>query len=283
MAFHFRQAICNEVYEKRPFAETCRSIKQAGYDGIEIAPFTLDEYPASISPARRREYASIMDSEGLGFVGLHWLMVSPRGLHVTTPDTAVREKSWRHIRDLVDLCADLAVKQTDPGIMVFGSPKQRGSTGGISRAQAMEHYARGLASVADQAASRGVTILAEALPSADCDVMNTIAESAGIVAGIGSPAIRTMFDTHNAADEVHPHDAIVDRYFDVIRHIHINEMDGRYPGTGDYDFKPLFEVLNRKDYQGWISLEVFDFKPDADTIASESLRNIRSVIERLES
>jgi len=75
--------MCNEAFEKRPFADACRAIRQAGYSGIEIAPFTLAESPAEVSAGARREYRDTMQAEGLAFVGLHWLMVSPKGLHVT--------------------------------------------------------------------------------------------------------------------------------------------------------------------------------------------------------
>lgn len=281
MSFRFRHSICNEVFEKWDFAESCKAIKKAGYEGIEIAPFTLNEYPATITQEQRREYRKIMAGEGLAFVGLHWLMVSPKGLHVTTGDDALRAKSWQHIHDLIDLCADLAEHQVDKGILVFGSPYQRGTTGGMSIAQAFKNYEAGIASVAEHAAQRCVTVLPEALPSAQCDVMNLVEEAAGIVARVNSPGVRTMFDTHNAADETQPHPEVVDRFFDVIRHIHVNEMDGRYCGTGDYDFGAIFKVLKRRNYQGWISLEVFDFKPDAVTIATNSLRYLEKVIDNL--
>jgi sugar phosphate isomerase/epimerase len=126
--------------------------------------------------------------------------------------------------------------------------------------------------VADHASDRGVTILAEALPYQECDVVNSIEEAAGIVKEINHPAIRTMFDTHNAVNETEPHATLVDRYFDYIRHVHVNEMDGRHPGTGNYDFKPLLDVLRRRNYSGFVSLEVFDFKPGAELIANDSLR-----------
>jgi D-psicose/D-tagatose/L-ribulose 3-epimerase len=85
-SYHFRHAICNEVYEKRPLAEVCRSIRQIGYTGIEIAPFTLADRPADITPEERRHHRETIRDDGLTFVGLHWLMASPKGLHVTTPD-----------------------------------------------------------------------------------------------------------------------------------------------------------------------------------------------------
>jgi D-psicose/D-tagatose/L-ribulose 3-epimerase len=277
MPFRFRQAICNEVYKDWDFAESCRSIRKAGYTGIEIAPFTLAEDPATVPPAQRRECKRIMAEEGLAFVGLHWLMVSPKGLHVTAPDSALRERSWTHIRNLIDLCADLG----PGGIMVFGSPQQRTTTGGITRSEATANFITGLTGVVPHAEERGVTILVEALPPSQCDVVQSLDEAAQIVRDIGSPAVKTMFDTHNAVEETEAHADLVNRHFDIIRHVHVNEMDGRHPGQADYDFKPVLAMLKRRGYGGWVSLEAFDFTPGAETIANQSLRYLESEIERL--
>jgi sugar phosphate isomerase/epimerase len=278
MSFRFRQAICNEVFEKWTFADTCRAIHRAGYTGIEISPFTLAEDPRTITAAQRKEYRDVMASESLTFVGLHWLMVSPKGLHVTTPDDALRQRSWDHIRTLIDLCADLGPN----GIMVFGSPAQRSTTGGSSVRDATRRWIDGFHAVKKQAEERGVTILVEALPKSASDVCNTLAEAVAIVDEVNSPAVRTMFDTHNAEDETEPHPVIVDRYFPYIRHVHVNEMDGRYPGTGNYDFRAVFQVLKRRNYAHWISLEVFDFKPGPVEIAERSLRYLESKIALLD-
>ena len=277
MSHTFKQSICNEVYQDWQFHDACKSIRSIGYTGIEIAPFTLAETPASITTAERKQYRGIISSEGLRFVGLHWLMVSPKGLHVTTPDKALREKSWQHVRDLIDLCADLG----DAGVMVVGSPKQRSSTDGSTVAEATKRFEEMFATLSSQAMERHVTLLVEALPADQSDVVNTLAAAVEIVKNVGSPAVRTMFDSHNGADETEPHSVLVDRYFDYIRHVHVNEMDGRHPGTGDYDFKPVFEVLKRRGFGGWVSLEAFDFTPGAETIARESLQHIESEIAKL--
>jgi sugar phosphate isomerase/epimerase len=279
MPFVFRQSMCNEAFGGHSFASTAKAIRRAGYTGIEIAPFTLAERPADIGADLRREYRSVMAGEGLAFAGLHWLMVSPKGLHVTTPDASLRARSWEHIRELIDLAADLG----PDAVMVFGSPKQRSTTGGLTRAQATRHYIDGLRSVAPHAEARGVTVLVEALPAAQSDVVQTLAEAIAIVDEIANPAVRTMFDVHNAIDEAEPHAALVDRYFPYIRHVHVNELDGRHCGTGGYDYKPVFEVLRRRGYSGWISLEAFDFTPGAERIATESLRHLESEIAQLNS
>lgn len=247
-------------------------MRKIGYFGIEIAPFTLAEKPTDIDPARRAELRRVMQSEGLEFVGLHWLMMSPAGLHVTTPDADLRRRGWQHIRDLVDLCADLGPS----GLLVFGSPKQRATTGGSTRQEATERMAEGLDAVAPHAASRGVTVLLEALPIGQCDVVQSLAEAVEIIEKIASPAIQTMFDVHNAIDEREPHAALIERYYPHIRHIHVNELDGSHCGAGDYNFRPIFETLHRLDYRGWISLEAFDFSVGAQRLAEESLRYLEA-------
>jgi len=274
---HFRHAMCNEAFEGRPFAEACRAIRAAGYTGIEIAPFTLAADPVEIPAADRRGYRDIMASEGLAFAGLHWLLVSPKGLHLTAPDAALRERSWRHIRHLIDLCADLG----PDAVMVLGSPKQRCATGGLSPAEAAGRLAEGLASMAPEAAARNVTILLEALPANQCDVVRTLAEAVDIVRRIASPGLSTMFDVHNAIDENEPHERLVDRYFEYIRHVHVNELDGRHCGSGGYDFAPVLAALARRRYAGWISLEAFDFSPGAERLAAESRRHLEQAIERI--
>lgn len=264
----FRHAVCNEAFENYDFAAACAAIRRIGYTGIELAPFTLKQ-PAP-------ELRSIMAEEGLEFVGLHWLMVGPAGLHLTTPDQAVRERSWQHLRALIDLCGDLG-----GGVMVLGSPKQRSSTGGMGPAEATKHFRDGLAALAPYAEERGATLLIEALSPAQTDVVTTLNEAAALVDEIASPAVQTMFDTHNAVDETEPHEALVERWFAKIRHVHVNEMDGRHPGTGTYDFKPVFRTLERLGYAGWISLEAFDFSPGAERLAAESLRYLEADMERI--
>src|SRR5215471_13982959 len=184
----FRHSICNEAFEKWTFADACKAIRKIGYSGIELAPFTLAERPSEVSAARRAECRDIMAGEGLTFVGLHWLMISPKGLHVSGPDAELRRRSWDHIRDLIDLCADLG----PDGVLVFGSPKQRSTTGGISRAEATRNFVDGIASVAPHAESRGVTVLVEALPLNQADVVTSLEEAVGIVRQVASPAVRTM-------------------------------------------------------------------------------------------
>ena len=260
-----RFGICNETFGNRPFAEACKAAKTAGYAGLEIAPYTLSADPAALR--------KIMREEGMTFIGLHALLSEPQGLHITTSDAAVRRRSWDHLTRLVDLCSSLGSN----GIMVLGSGKQRSAwSGGSSIQEATKRLEEGLAALAPIAHARGVTVLLEPLAPDLADVVNTMAEAVSIVARIGNRGLASMFDTHNAAAEKEPHAAVVERYFHYIRHVHVNEMDGRYPGAGNYDFASVLHTLRRLNYQRWVSVEVFDFTPGGDAIAKESLRALQA-------
>jgi D-psicose/D-tagatose/L-ribulose 3-epimerase len=271
-----RHAICNEIFRGRSFATSAKAVHEAGYTGIEIAPFTLAADPAALTPAARREYRDVLASAGLAFTGFHWLLAAPAGLHLTTPDFVLRERSWEYLCRIIDLSSDLG-----GGVLVLGSPVQRSSTGGLTREQAVGNLAEGLAKIAPYAAERGATVLLEALSPDQTDVVTALDEAASMVREIGHPGVQMAFDTHNAVAEVEPHEVLLDRHFELIRHVHVNEMDGRQPGSGAYDFRPVLEVLHRRGYAGWVSLEVFDITGDAAEIAASSLQYLESVAGRI--
>ena len=106
--------------------------------------------------------------------------------------------------------------------------------------------------------------------------------AAQIVAGIGSPHVQTMFDTHNAIDETEPHAELVARHWDRIGRIHVNELDGSHPRPGGgYDFKSVLQVAKERAYGGWVSLEAFDFSPGAETIVNELIAYLQAEIAAL--
>ena len=276
----FKYAMCNESMQELSWQQQCRIISEAGYGAIEVAPFTLvNQGVADISAGQRKEMAVIMRDEGIVCDGLHWLFSPPPdGLHFTTSDQAVRQKSVAYLNELIDFCGDL-----NGSVMIFGSPKQRSTIDGMSIGDAKKYFAEGLVAVADHAQSRGVKIMVEHLDKTQSDVINTLDEAWELVERIGHPAIQMMFDFHNTADETEPLDVLVKRHFDHIYHVHIQEMDGQYLGMGTAadDFLTTFQVLKDLNYDRWISLEGFDFAPGGKTIARESMRVMKEMEAKL--
>jgi D-psicose/D-tagatose/L-ribulose 3-epimerase len=269
-------AICNEIYRDIPFQDVCQSAKSLGYEGIELAPHTLAEDATRLSAEERALIRQQISDAGLDFVGLHWLLVSPPGLHITSADRSVRRRSWDYVHRAIDLCSDLgsdlARNNGDKrALMVFGSPKQRSTRDGMPSPEGVAIFAEELALAAPQAESRNVTLLVEAIPSAETDVVTTLAEAVAVVQRVDSPAVETMFDVHNTADETEPHGALLRKYSARIRHVHVNEPNGQEPGMGSYDFGALLNVLAELRYPGWVSVEAFDFTRPPEEIARRAI------------
>jgi sugar phosphate isomerase/epimerase len=267
----FRLAVCNETFQGASFPEACRLARVTGYTGLEIMPSTLAPDPAQLTPSQRAELGRTIRNEGLTYTGMHAAVSAPAGLHLTTPDAALRARSWEYFRRMIDLSADLG-----PGsYIVLGSSKQRAAAPGESVDDAVKRLRDGMAECAPHAGERGVLLLAEPLAPHLCNVMTTLAQAVQLVRSIHHPAVQTMFDTHNAVTEAEPQDQLLRKYARYIRHVHVNEPDGRHPGTGNYDFGLLLRTLRQIRYRGWVSLEVFQFQPSGEQIARESAALLR--------
>ncbi len=261
-----RHAICSEIFQGWDLKKICSTVKPMGYDGLEIAHFHLFENVADLSADQRAEMRRTIEGEGMVCSGLHWLLVSPKGFHITTPDAELRRRSWDYLARLIDFCGDLG-----GSVMIFGSPYQRSTLEGMTIAEAKDRLVEGLAGLAPRAQERDVALLMEAIPRRETNVITTLSEAAEIVRRVNHPAVQTMFDAHNTADETEPPATLLEKFYPIIRHVHVNEMDGRHPGTGDFDFTSVLKYLTARDYKGWVSLEVFDFKAGSKKIARDSI------------
>jgi sugar phosphate isomerase/epimerase len=93
-----RFAICNETYQNWSFEKMCEDAAAAGYQAIELAPFTLRDDPRELTVEEALTLCAKAKSFGLEIIGLHWLLTKPTWFHITTPD-ARRQQSlagiWR--------------------------------------------------------------------------------------------------------------------------------------------------------------------------------------------
>jgi sugar phosphate isomerase/epimerase len=273
-------SICNELFEGWGIERVFDYAAQLGYDGVELAPFTLGEKASDISAAGREKIRRAAEQAGVEIVGLHWLLVKPEGLYINHPDSAVRKKTRNYLRELIDLCGDLG-----GGVLVHGSPNQRNIKEGWNPADAWK-YARETFQICGEAArERDVFYCLEALTTADTNFINSIDEAIRMVDEVGSPHFQTMFDCrsiHAGVKSGLPRVLKAALATGKIRHVHVNDPNGRGPGFGDLQFAPLFKILKEADYSGYVSVEVFDFRPDPQTIAGRSMGYLHGICETLD-
>lgn len=262
-----KYSVCNELFGTMALGHAARIVEAAGFGGMEFAPYTIfgDFSPGAIRSGIR-SVKKILDGEGLSFVGFHWLLAKPDGLHVASPDKAVRAKTIEHLKLLADCAGELG-----GGVLVFGSPRQRGTSPGVTKAQAETALVDALREVAPRVASSGSSLLVESLSPEQTDVVNTLAQAVFCAQAAGSPAVSSMFDFRNVSSEAEPWDFLLERHYGSIRHVHANEIDGRAPGTGKSDYLPAFRTLLAHGYDGWVSVEIFHTPPDPEKILKDSM------------
>ncbi len=270
-----RYAICNETFEGWDHARICKLVAGLGYTGLELAPFTLASRITDVTPAHRAELHRQAAEHGLTLLGLHWLLAKTEGLQLTSPDAAVRQRTADYLVELAKCCRDLG-----GDILVFGSPAQRRVPAGATRAVAADHavdtFRRARAGIADC----GVKLCLEPLAPPEADFINTAAEAVEILDRVDSPAFCLHLDVKAMSSEKEPVPALIRKHAARTGHFHANDPNLRGPGFGDTDFVPIFKALKDVAYQGWVSVEVFDYKPDPETIARESIRYMRECESR---
>jgi D-psicose/D-tagatose/L-ribulose 3-epimerase len=274
-----RIALCNEVLAGMPLERQCEYAAGLGYDGLEIAPFTLDASPEKISTAEAAKIRRVVEASGLVVTGLHWLLVKPDGLSLTDPDASVRGRTIEVMLRLTALCAELG-----GAVLVHGSPKQRQIAPGETPATALARLRDGLAQAASAAGKAGVIYCIEPLSRRETLLVNTIAEAADLVRSIDHPHLRTMIDCSAAGQtEAESIPSLIDRWLPtgLIAHLQVNDPNRRGPGQGEMKFAPILAALKRHDYAGTIAVEPFDYSPDGPGVAAFSsgyLRGLREAV-----
>lgn len=266
-----KYAICNETFQGWDWEATCRHVAELGYAGIELAPYTLAEDVRRIGHSERTAVARAAESAGLQIVGLHWLLVSPKGLSLTTDEDAVRTETAAYLAALADFCADVGGR-----IMVLGSPAQRRIGDGQTRAAAVGRLEESLAPALEMCQRHGVTLCLEPLPGPEADLVLTLDEAVTIVDEIGHPSLKTIFDVKSASSEGRPLPELIREFAPHIAHVHANDANRRGPGFGETDYRPILSSLTDVGYRGFVSVEVFDYTADATTIARDSLAYMRA-------
>lgn len=278
-----RFALCNEVLQPQPFAEQCRLAAALGYDGLEVAPFTLAEDPMTIGDAQALGLRRIAEDHGLAIFGLHWLLVAPAGLSIVSADAALRRRTTDVMARLVELCALMG-----GSYLVHGSPKQRSVPAGSTREQAWERARECLHAAAEAAARHGVTYCLEPLSPRETDLFNTVEEAARMVDEVASPGLRTMIDCSAAGQaEAEPVHLLMERWMPrgVVAHVQVNDPNRRGPGQGEMDFATILRVLARMEaaghFPGIVAVEPFDYVPDGPGCAARAIGYLRGVLQGL--
>ncbi|MGD8947610.1 MAG: sugar phosphate isomerase/epimerase family protein, partial [Desulfobacterales bacterium] len=190
------------------------------------------------------------------------------------PEKERREIRIRHTLDSLKVakqlgCANISIP---PG----------GPLDGISRAQAMRLFHRGLEKVTPLAEELDMKLLVEPEPDL---MIETTAQFKDFIADVESTSIGINFDIGHFFCAGEDPQAAFEELYQWVGHVHIEDIASSrehnhlIAGRGAIQFKSVFESMVRLGYRGDISLELYPYVNTPEEAGLESLDYLRPIFE----
>lgn len=255
-------------------------LKEMGFDHIEVAvedPALVDL--AAIKAALEK---STMKAIMCGAFG--------PGRNISSLDAGERANAEAYLKWMIDAAAELDAGPVI-GPMYSAVGKDRLEDAG-DREKEWQLAVSGLQDACKYAAERGVRLAFEPLNRFETDMINVIEQGLKLIADVGEPNLGLHVDTFHMHLEEKDSAAAIRAAGDRVFHVHACENDRGVPGTGQVDWKGVFQALKDINYQGVVSIESFtpevksiaravciwrDIAPDQDTIARDGLKHLKSL------
>jgi len=268
-----KHGIKKERFEKWTIEDCVNYTAHIGYADGEIEPFPLGDSVLDISDAERTGIRKADEAAKIEIAGIHWLLVSPPGLYINHPEADIRNETRDYFLALIELCADL-----DGRVMVIGSPQQRNVMEPLTFEEAWNYARETFAEGAELAGERGVMLCMEPLSSDQTNFITNPDKAVEMVDAVNHTNFQMILDVCRTTKEGLDMPTQIRNCASHVAHFHSNDDNGYLPGSGNVDYPPIIEALKEIDYSGYVSTEVFDFKPDPQTIARRSIEFLNSLM-----
>ncbi len=280
-------AFCNEVFGSWPLEKQFDFTAQCGYDGVELAPFTLDEAwqqgkePYAdirrISSAKREQIAKFAQKAGIQVSGLHWLLSKTTGYYLTSPYPETRKRTAEYFKELIHLCSDLG-----GDYLVLGSPQQRNILPNFSYNDGLKYAADVLGETVDLLEKNHILLALEPLARDEANFLSSADQALELIEFMGKPAPITIhLDCKAMArGEDRPITEIIldPRFVPYEKTFHANDPNLQGPGFGKLDFAPIIAALKKNGFDGWIGVEPFDYSVGIERLAEESCAYLKKFL-----
>ncbi|MBQ9951840.1 MAG: sugar phosphate isomerase/epimerase [Clostridia bacterium] len=236
-----------------------------GYDYLElpltrIAALTDDEF---------EELAVYIEAAGVNIEAMYDML--PPSLRVNGPDVRARDQH-AYLET-----AFYRAKRLGAQIIAFDAPEARHVPALFDFAMARRQTGNFLRIVQGHAVSHGLQVAIQNFRHAQCNLINTVSESALMAALLQLGQVGVLADTMQMAYAAEPLEALV-RCGSSLMHVHAGSPLTRgLPRKGDgEDYEKLFRTLIRCGYQGRVSASgMNEYTVSAAGTALECLRYAR--------
>ena len=235
------------------------AIQNAGYDYFEPpVPVLRANLPdTEFEPLRRYFQNAPVKPEAFN-------LFVPADLKITG-DSVDFQLLTRHVETVMERASELGAE-----IVVFGSGGARNVSDDFPRSRAFEQLGTFCAMAADQAQSRGITVVIEPLTSQVCNIITSVAEGAALIREVNQPGLALLADLYHMETDREPWQNLIDAVH-LLHHIHVPvpTLDILTSEGPEFDHLTFLKTLRNAGYEGRISVEdnsrrFVDFESEAE-------------------
>ena len=246
---------------------TVESLKEMGYDGVELPMFAADE-------AKFAAFGKHLDNLGLERTAV---TIRTEENNPISADAAVRKAGIDATKATLDSCAAAGCTHlVGPYHSAIGLFSGAGPT--------EDEWRRGIdcmREVAEHAGKVGVTLGVECLNRFETYLLTCHADSARFAREVDHPNCKIMYDTFHANIEEKDIPEAIRGCADMLTHVHISENDRGTPGSGHVHWDATFDTLKEVGYDCWLTVEAFGLALPEIAAATKIWRRMYDTEEQL--
>ena len=277
-----RFAFSTNAFMRHSFEEAAATISGLGYEGLELMADVPHAWPAGLLPETKKAIRASMERHRLEFSNINAFMMNAIADHrqkywypsFIEPDPNYRQVRIDHTKRALSLCAELGAPHitTEPG-----GPIAKGQT----RQQAIDLFVEVLKPLAEHAHKEGVLLLIEPEPEL---LLETTDQYLEVAERVNAPSLGLNFDVGHAycmSEEIPTQIAKLAAH---IKHYHFEDIAATrvhhhlVPGTGVIDFAAVMDAINKTDYDGWLTVELYPFIDDPINAARQALEVLEPLL-----
>jgi sugar phosphate isomerase/epimerase len=280
----FKLAFSTNAFKKNTLAEAIDAIADIGYSGVELMADAPHIVPLEMLSAEVETITDQLAARNLVVSNVNAFTGFFDGdtYHPTWIENDAERVSVRinHTLSCVRLAAAVSARtiSLQPGGPLIGTS--------LSRSDASERFAAGIARVLPTARELGITLAIEPEPGL---LIQTSAEFHEFKQThfADDPLVQMNCDVGHLYCVGEDPAEVIRRYAHNIAHVHLEDIGANRvhqhltPGRGAIDFRSIFLALREIRYHGWTTVELYPYEATAAGVAERAFAHLDPILRSL--
>ena len=241
-------SISNLAWQKTEDQAIFNLMKNAGFNGLEIAPSKVFEDILTVNDQQIFQYFELVKSHNLEFSSMQSLMFGKDDLKIFDDS---RKETLIYLKKIIDLAKKLQIK-----VLIFGSPKNR-KINDLDKKIAYNIAVEFFTQLAHYANSQGLVFCLEVVPKQyGCDFITNTDEAVNFIKDINIKGLGLNIDSGAIILNEENIEKAIEKSMPYAHHFHISEPNLDLILNHKTNHKNFSNILKKFGFNYWCSIEM---------------------------